>query len=302
MGPAFLRLSPGEQRARFLDISRSCEQHLEEGMTVPGLRWASSAALLPVNRSRNRYSNVFPWDRTRVALRTAKDPASNYINALWVELDGRRYIAAQGPLALTVHHFWAMCWGQAEAQQATSVFIAMLTPLEELGREKCAAYWPLRGEKWDLSQAMERDGLEPADLSVRWVSEATGPGLITTTLALASHGVERIVHHCFYPGWQDTRTPDAVEPLVALSGEISLARAADPAVLPVVHCSAGVGRTGTFIAVDHFLNSDIFATDGDPVYATVQRLREHRMMMVQTVHQYHFLYTVARQLYRELLG
>lgn len=299
--PAYLRLSALEQRERFYQITEACENHVEEGMRgEPASPWALDAATLPQNNGRNRYLNVFPWDRTRVKLDPAVEHASNYINASWVELGRSRFIAAQGPLAATAHHFWAMCFNEAARQHSDVVVVGMVTPLVELGREKCAKYWPDKGEQWDMGPAMRRDGLAPPHLRVAWQSEHQHDDFLVTTLRLEADGEAKTVLHYFYLKWQDTRTPDSVEPLLALSAEISKVKLQAPELVPVIHCSAGVGRTGTFIAIDHFLNSDVLRGGSeDPVVDTVSQLRDARMMMVQTVHQFQFLYAVARRLYEQ---
>lgn len=351
-----LRLSPQtqraldiltrEQRARFAAICAECEDHLADH-ALPNLPWAVSAALSPSNRGRNRYLNVFPWDRTRVKL-PAPDHL-DYINASWVDMGAnRQYIAAQGPLHNTGHHFWAMCYQEAERRGCAAVAICMVTPLVEAGIEKCARYWPLeRAPVLELSHLLAQDHITPA-LTVTWQSETAHPdGFVVTEMTLALPTTTKRVFHYAYLGWRDTRVPESPKPLLALSHVLSEMRAQHPGLVPIVHCSAGVGRTGTFIALDSWcraptspapastfepkseepdnapskraaemLPSHLHLTcanstpsqpskshfsqpeehPDDLVFQTVRRLRRERMMMVQTVHQYTWLYSVAKLL------
>lgn len=298
--PKFLNVSGQEQRTGFREISAYCDKHLTQALEHGSTNspWSVDAAFDPKNRRRNRYSNVLPWDKTRVPL-PVFPLGSDYTNASFVQLNADKYIAAQGPLESTVHHFWAMCFSQAEKMGSQAIFIAMVTPLVEQNREKCCRYWPTKHEvSWDMGKALRAENLGPHDLKVTWLSEEPSNEFLLTKFSLESNGVVKTVHHYYYLGWRDTLTPNSVEPLVILSRRISEAKLADPGLVPVVHCSAGVGRTGTFIAIDHFLKSDLSTTpEKDLVFETVKTLRDHRMMMVQTVHQYCFLYQVARDIY-----
>lgn len=303
--PPFLTLSTAQRRARFNELSRICDHHLEEAYSqVPKSPWSIETAVAAKSRPRNRYLNVFPWDRTRVALPVTGKNGWDYINASWVNLSPEaRYIAAQGPLRGTIHHFWAMCFDQAIKLGSDTVVIAMVTPLVEMGREKCNKYWPSQNHShWDMSEALQRDEIAPGKLTVTWIGEELhNDGFTVTTLSLQSGDISKKVLHFYYEGWQDTKVPDAVEPLISLSEEIAAVRAEYPRVVPIVHCSAGVGRTGTFIAIDylrHFSNP-FDCTSVDPVLDLVKKLRGERMMMVQTEHQYVFLYEVLTRMYKE---
>lgn len=301
--PPFLALSPAQQRSRFSEISLICDHHLEDAFSRRGSPWAVTAATTDESKLRNRYSNVFPFDRTRVTL-PVTDNACDYINASKVNLSPQgQYIAAQGPLRSTVHHFWAMCFDQAVKLGAETVVVAMVTPLVEQGREKCAKYWPLEADpKWDMREALRHDKIKLDDLTVSWMGQTThSDGFVVTNLQLQSGTTTKTVLHYYYEAWQDTKVPDSVEPLISLSEEIASVRDKHPNLVPIVHCSAGVGRTGTFIAVDYLrnLSNPFDGASVDPVFEVVKQLRTDRMMMVQTVHQYQFLYDLLTSMYRE---
>lgn len=290
----FMTLTRTEQRQRFYDITSLCEDHTEQALTQKSHPWTFQAGIERKNGPRNRYSNVFPWDYTRVHLPKSIS-GTDYINASWIKLERNQYIAAQGPLDNTIHHFWAMCFDQAQHQKSDVIFVAMVTPLVEQNREKCAKYWPSKKEgRWDLSKAMREEFVELTDFTLAWVSETVHEDLVMTKLKVECKGVVKTVVHCHYAAWKDTLAPESPRALISLSKEWRRYQKIYPELVPVVHCSAGVGRTGTFIAIDHFLNSSILRTHSDPVFDTVRALRDQRMMMVQTLSQYCFLYDTAR--------
>lgn len=306
----YLSLRAADKRSRFIELTRTYEDHLDRAISYPkeNPHWLVEASLASYNRARNRYTNVLPWDRNRVRL-PAVNGGSDYINALTVTLGSNKYIAAQGPLDSTIHHFWAMCFDQAESQHLDTVIIAMVTPLVEQRREKCAKYWPSMSEAtWQLGPRLAAENLAPTDLSITLESEEMIGDCLLSRLRLRSNGGSKSVLHFHYSGWRDTLVPNSVEPLLQLIDQLNAYREQYPLIVPIIHCSAGVGRTGTFIAIDHFVNSNTLQKKeretgqvgseicDDPIYDTVKSLRNDRMMMVQTVHQYVFLYEVAEGL------
>lgn len=303
--PSFLKLSLGEERAKFLEISQSCNEHLDEGFgEVKGSEWSMSAAHDPVNEKRNRYLNVFPFDKTRVLLPVVSSSNSDYINASWIRMDSEfTYIATQGPTAHTIAHFWAMAFHEARQQNTDDIIIAMMTPLVEQKKEKCVRYWPSQEDPvWDFSEDLHKDGIQPGMLKITWkrLEVLHDDDFIVTELELESPSEKKLVHHYYFRKWEDAKVPQSMEPLIALSQEINRFKTQLPSLVPIIHCSAGVGRTGTFIATDYMLNADPFNKNlDDPVCHLVTKLRNERMLMVQTDHQYMFLYRVARRLFKE---
>ncbi|CAH2353117.1 tyrosine-protein phosphatase 1 [[Candida] railenensis] len=262
------------------------------------------------NRDRNRYSNVFPWDCTRVRLATINpEKYSDYINASHIRLpNDQKYIAAQGPLEETISQFWWMCYNESERNGNDVVVIGMVTPLTENGIVKCSSYWPSDiNEPMDLSESLAGDGLisPNSKFSVHLLSQTFDKegDFITTELNLRFDSKVKKVYHLYYYKWADTKVPPSIDPLVSLSNKInqvkeSYANADD--VVPIIHCSAGVGRTGTFIVVDYLIQcmkkTGGIPKDGDIIGDTVSQLREQRMMMVQTIHQYEYLYRALEQI------
>lgn len=302
--PLFLRLSEGSRRNKFAELNELGASRVEEGIADSvASPWAISEAIRPQNFLKNRYSNIFPWDRTRVKL--LAPPNADFINASHVSLASDHYIAAQGPLDSTIHHFWAMAYHQLEKAGTDTIIVAMVTPLVELGAIKCAKYWPTKTDKpLDLSPELSRERIEPLQLTVEYVGEQLNKDadFVVTELALRSGTKTKRVFHFYYYKWADAKVPPSLDPLLALSRAIRSLQVADPKpIVPIVHCSAGVGRSGTFIAIDHLANSPGLYDSGarDPVFETVLLLRADRMTMVQTVYQYNFLYESLGQLYED---
>ncbi|KAG7828411.1 hypothetical protein KL920_003548 [Ogataea angusta] len=300
--PKFLTQSREALREKYVEINRREKSRLVDTMRHRGQSaWAHEAGAR--NRDRNRYSDVLPFDKNRVRLRSGDN---DYINASWIELtcgDGvGRYIAAQGPTAATWRHFWQMCFEQC----AQEVVIVMLTPLVEGGREKCYKYW---SEK-DFRAG---DGLV-AEFGGARESEGGHFTARHWTLRDEASGAVRPVTQYQFHEWADFSAPEQAASLVELSGRVHSHKTADPVV---VHCSAGVGRSGTFIAVDYFLQhctASLTAPDADdaredlitpvnnhevrdPVLEIVLELRSQRVLMVQQFEQFAFIYDCLRQYY-----
>jgi protein-tyrosine phosphatase len=212
----------------------------------------------PLAQSRNRYPDIYPWAHNRIHLRSLPLP---YINASPIDLGRPRekFIATQGPLEVDggLGHFWEMVW-QEECE-----VVVMLTQAWEDGREKCGAYYPetvgevKQLEGWGSVQCVgltEELRTEVRELKVLKDGGEEGEGA----------GEERVVWHFLFLGWPDHDIPITPEDQKALLELIRVSRfhiqersdEEGEKVTPprLVHCSAGVGRTGTFIALDHLLH------------------------------------------------
>nr|XP_060617079.1 receptor-type tyrosine-protein phosphatase epsilon-like [Anolis sagrei ordinatus] len=242
---------------------------------VSGLLHPCLAGKEPQNLPKNRYKSILPYDGSRVVLQTS-DGKADYINASYI--DGyrapKRFIAAQGPLPGTVQDFWRMVW-----QEKTPV-IVMLTGLVEQNKRKCDQYWPpdVQAEYGDIT----------VTLSNTWAV----PGIVARTFSLKKAGTvtPRKVEHFQCLQWPDHGLPRDPAGLLWLLEEVDRQASEAPSAAPiVVHCSAGVGRTGTFIALDSLLKMGRSEGQVD-VFRCVQRMREQRASMVQTKGQYAFLY------------
>ncbi|XP_026137519.1 receptor-type tyrosine-protein phosphatase F-like isoform X8 [Carassius auratus] len=241
----------------------------------PGQQFTWENSNLEVNKPKNRYANVIAYDHSRVVLTPVDGvPGSDYINANYI--DGYRkqnaYIATQGPLPETLSDFWRMVWEQRAST------IVMMTRLEEKTRIKCDQYWPVRGtETYGMIQVTMLDAVELATYSVR-------------TFALYKNGSseKREVRQFQFMAWPDHGVPEYPTPILAFLRRVKACNPPDAGPM-VVHCSAGVGRTGCFIDIDAMLERMKHEKTVD-IYGHVTCMRAQRNYMVQTEDQYIFIH------------
>ncbi|XP_035877525.1 receptor-type tyrosine-protein phosphatase delta isoform X28 [Phyllostomus discolor] len=241
----------------------------------PGQQFTWEHSNLEVNKPKNRYANVIAYDHSRVLLSAIEGiPGSDYVNANYI--DGYRkqnaYIATQGSLPETFGDFWRMIWEQRSAT------IVMMTKLEERSRVKCDQYWPSRGtETHGLVQVTLLDTVELATYCVR-------------TFALYKNGSseKREVRQFQFTAWPDHGVPEHPTPFLAFLRRVKACNPPDAGPM-VVHCSAGVGRTGCFIVIDAMLERIKHEKTVD-IYGHVTLMRAQRNYMVQTEDQYIFIH------------
>ncbi|XP_049843980.1 tyrosine-protein phosphatase non-receptor type 11-like isoform X2 [Schistocerca gregaria] len=288
----------------------------------------------PENRNKNRYKNILPFDHTRVKLRDVDPsvPGSEYINANYIRPDdeagdsgcGRCYIATQGCLPATTGDFWEMVW-----QENTRV-IVMTTKEVERGKNKCVRYWPEEGQSKDFGRVRVRNLSESstADYTLREFAvsrlppqpqpaplqapDGGGGGDVTDSGSsgggsgqrlqqsqlVAAVGDERKVYHYHFQAWPDHGVPSDPGCVLNFLHDVnarqeSCGAGAGPVL---VHCSAGIGRTGTFIVIDIIL--DQIKRQGldceIDIQRTIQMVRAQRSGMVQTEAQYKFVYLAVQ--------
>ncbi|XP_015419703.1 PREDICTED: receptor-type tyrosine-protein phosphatase delta isoform X28 [Myotis davidii] len=241
----------------------------------PGQQFTWEHSNLEVNKPKNRYANVIAYDHSRVLLSAIEGiPGSDYVNANYI--DGYRkqnaYIATQGSLPETFGDFWRMIWEQRSAT------VVMMTKLEERSRVKCDQYWPSRGtETHGLVQVTLLDTVELATYCVR-------------TFALYKNGSseKREVRQFQFTAWPDHGVPEHPTPFLAFLRRVKTCNPPDAGPM-VVHCSAGVGRTGCFIVIDAMLERIKHEKTAD-IYGHVTLMRAQRNYMVQTEDQYIFIH------------
>eukprot|EP00058_Branchiostoma_floridae_P025608 XP_002611098.1 hypothetical protein BRAFLDRAFT_206063 [Branchiostoma floridae] len=212
-------------------------------------------------------------------------PGSGYIHASYIDgyREERKYIAAQGPMDNTIDDFWRMIW------ETGSTAIVMVTNLEEKGKKKCSQYWPDSGEQ--LYAADSEDGGITVTLAetVPMVDYVTRVLLIRKVWIWPDGDMKsRKVSHFHFTGWPDFGLPRSPMGLLKFRKTVTSTLTADSRPI-VVHCSAGVGRTGTFITIDAMLDM-IKEEQKVDVFGFVSEMRQNRSNMVQTAAQYVFIF------------
>ncbi|XP_077109678.1 receptor-type tyrosine-protein phosphatase S isoform X5 [Ranitomeya variabilis] len=241
----------------------------------PGQQFTWEHSNLEVNKPKNRYANVIAYDHSRVILMPVEGIlGSDYINANYI--DGYRkqnaYIATQGPLPDSFGDFWRMVWEQRSAT------IVMMTRLEEKSRVKCDQYWPSRGaDTYGMIQVTLLDTIELATFCVR-----------TFSLHKNGSSEKREVRQFQFTAWPDHGVPEYPTPFLAFLRRVKTCNPPDAGPI-VVHCSAGVGRTGCFIVIDAMLERIKHEKTVD-IYGHVTLMRSQRNYMVQTEDQYSFIH------------
>ncbi|CAI6339062.1 unnamed protein product [Periconia digitata] len=342
--PAFLRLKKPQLRQNFDHLELAQRQRIQPATSPPHdqlpSQWARCTWPDAINR--NRYANVDPYQTNRVRLHVP-DGHNDYINASPIELTTSksrtplRYIATQGPRSDTVSDFWRMVWHET----TDPAVVVMLTQTHESGREKCFPYYPqalaqpeLKLNPHDeysdgflhnlrlISLADHADAraqireleMSPAPLST---SSSVGPSSASSSPLPATPDPKPHLHpnptetrkicHLLFAGWPDFQVPEGAD-RAALLELIRISRVKNEHNLSnprIVHCSAGVGRSGTFIALDWLLQEldegslDAVPDAADPVADIVDTLRQQRMMMVQGEAQLGFIYDVLRERWRD---
>lgn len=235
-----------------------------------GREQSCSAADLPCNRPKNRFTNILPYDHSRFKLQPVDDEeGSDYINANYVPgyNSPREFIVTQGPLHSTRDDFWRMCW------ESNSRAIVMLTRCIEKGREKCDHYWPF-----------DTLPVYYGDISVTILNDSRYPDWCITELVMCRGDQQRVMRHFHFTTWPDFGVPSPPQTLVRFVR--AFRERIGPEQRPiVVHCSAGVGRSGTFIALDRILQQ-IKHSDVVDIFGIVWQMRKERVWMVQTEQQY----------------
>ncbi|KAM9586047.1 tyrosine-protein phosphatase non-receptor type 9 isoform 3-T3 [Trichechus inunguis] len=247
-------------------------------------------SMSPGNLEKNRYGDVPCLDQTRVKLtKRSGHTQTDYINASF--MDGYKqknaYIGTQGPLENTYRDFWLMVWEQKV------LVIVMTTRFEEGGRRKCGQYWPL-----EKDSRIRFGFLTVTNLSVENMNHYK-----KTVLEIhnAEERQKRQVTHFQFLSWPDYGVPSSAASLIdflrvvrnqqrlAVSSMGARSKAQSPEPPIVVHCSAGIGRTGTFCSLDICL-AQLEELGTLNVFQTVSRMRTQRAFSIQTPEQYYFCY------------
>ena len=281
---------------------RKLKEQYQQLATIKG---NTEEARKNVNNVKNRYPDVLAYDHSRVII--SKVQGTDYINANYMEgfgTDGNAYIAAQGPLGPpkadtptattgaatapqlnTINDFWRMVW---ELNIST---IVMLTNLIEGNRIKCALYWPEDTQNYGRIRVRKIEESRFCDYVIRKFS-------IQRIQVRSNDGLTRQVTQFHFVAWPDHGVP--IFP-IAMIQFVKLVRAyinqtEDGTNAPtLVHCSAGVGRTGTFICLDVILQQLAAGEKVIDVLRETSRLRKRRNYMIQEYLQYEFVHQALNE-------
>ncbi|KAM8924078.1 receptor-type tyrosine-protein phosphatase epsilon [Pelodytes ibericus] len=236
------------------------------------------------NKEKNRYPNILPYDQSRVILTSVDGtPCSDYINASYIDgyKEKNKFIAAQGPKQDTVNDFWRMIWEQKSAT------IVMLTNLKERKEDKCYQYWPDQG-CWlygNIRVSVE-DVIVLVDYTIRkFCIQPVQDGCKAVRLITQLH----------FTSWPDFGVPFTPIGMLKFLKKVKSVNPAHAGPI-IVHCSAGVGRTGTFIVIDAIIDMMNEEKKVD-VFEFVGKIRTQRPQMVQTDMQYSFIYQALLEYY-----
>ncbi|XP_067678553.1 uncharacterized protein [Haliotis asinina] len=242
---------------------------------ISGFTHTYETSQLEGNTGKNRFLQYYPYDYNRVVLdNLPEDPFSDYINASYINGFSRdqAYIAAQAPNKKTVTDFWRMIY------QKNLTRIVMLTNLTEMGKVKCEPYW---SDTRDLEAG-------PFPISVTKVIQRACWVIRELTATVKQTGEHRIFYQFHFTKWPDHGTPDETHLMEFLW---RVRKTPNPDTSPLlVHCSAGIGCTGTYIALDYLLDRALSDHKVD-VFRFACDMRRQRRNMIQTKEQYACVYT-----------
>ncbi|XP_043222927.1 receptor-type tyrosine-protein phosphatase T-like isoform X1 [Amphibalanus amphitrite] len=248
-------------------------QNVPHGLTRPCTR-----GQLAENKHKNRYINLLPYDESRVVLeKVPGDDFSDYINANFVEGYNRPrgYIACQGPKKETKYDFWRMVWQEKVAR------IVMVTNLVEGGKRKCDEYWP-------TERRLRLPGMK---VSLEMVQEYSD--FIVRTFSINHGNLNRVVTQFHYTAWPDHSVPLYPSSLAKFIRTVNGVN--DQAAPTVVHCSAGVGRTGTVILIDSMYQMGQREQAVD-VASHLAVIRQQRANLCANLAQYQLVHQVLVEL------
>ncbi|KAI1732781.1 protein-tyrosine phosphatase domain-containing protein [Ditylenchus destructor] len=265
-------------RLQFQEIEMDNRQDIIESPTL------ENGSIDENNRLKNRYMNIGAVEHTRIHIHSGIS-SDGYINANFIDScdSHNAYIATQAPLPHTFSDFWTMIW-----QENCNVIVA-ITNLVEGGRVKCDQYWPPT-----LRATMAFDNFQ-LTLDSEQQNSVFVHRIITLRALNCPPGTsERTIHQVHFTSWPDHAVPQTVFPLLYFLNYVSEIEQTGPIV---VHCSAGVGRSGSFILIDS-MRRHLLQCDRINIQAHLRHIRRQRSHLVQTLDQYIFCHDVLSQLIR----
>ncbi|KAJ4024041.1 hypothetical protein NW752_002607 [Fusarium irregulare] len=320
--PAFLESSLQNIDFKFQELQWAERERVQEGTKNEAdqdFKWGTFKQVdVQEKGAMDRYVNIKPWNHNRIKLQVPEQEL-DYVNASEItvpsvsdpDTEPLRYIAMQGPTIPSIDYVWRMI---AE-QMSSPAVIVQLTTMAEGGVVKCHQYFPDDEEQptWTLNEHDAWNDNWQAQVTYDSYEELADGAIEKRKLLMRLNDEEepRVVWHLLYRRWPDFGVPeledlDGFFDLMQLSRELSA-----PTNPRIIHCSAGVGRTGTFITLEHlmrelemgtFENYDEPNEGPDLIFETVDLLREQRVGMVQGRPQLLFIYQVMRKLWQDKYG
>ncbi|XP_034095320.1 receptor-type tyrosine-protein phosphatase-like N [Gymnodraco acuticeps] len=244
---------------------------------------AVSIAQSDANAKKNRCAQSAPYDHSRVKLKAEVNPSrSDYINASTIiEHDPRMpaYIATQGPLSHTISDFWQMVWENG------CTVIVMMSALVEDGEKQCDRYWPDEGSSlyhiYEVNLVSEHIWCN--DFLVR-----------SFYLKNVQTQETRTLTQFHFLSWPAQGIPPATRPLLDFRRKVNKCYRGRSCPI-IVHCSDGIGRTGTYILIDMVLNRMAKGVKEIDIAATLEHVRDQRSGMVRTKDQFEFALTAVAE-------
>ncbi|XP_036384371.1 receptor-type tyrosine-protein phosphatase alpha isoform X2 [Megalops cyprinoides] len=274
-----------EMNRRMADDNKLFREEFN-ALPVCPIQASCDAASKEENKEKNRYVNILPYDHSRVHLSSLDGvPDSDFINASYINgyQEKNKFIAAQGPKEETVNDFWRMIWEQNTAT------IVMVTNLKERKECKCAQYWPDQG-CWTYGNI--RVSVEDVTVLVDYTIRKF---CIQQVGDVSGKKPQRLVTQFHFTSWPDFGVPFTPIGMLKFLKKVKTCNPQYAGPI-VVHCSAGVGRTGTFIVIDAMLDM-MGAERKVDVFGFVTRIRAQRCQMVQTDMQYVFIFQAMLEHY-----
>ncbi|CAD5231393.1 unnamed protein product [Bursaphelenchus xylophilus] len=257
-------------REEFMEMKRYCPPDMN--VTAFQIHWEAG---------RNRYKDVPCQEKARVIVKWP-GVSHDYIHANYMPtpVSDKRYICTQGPLDNTIADFWRM----TILEQSESII--MLCNVKEKGMDKCAQYWPLKeGESATFEGIVVTNlGVTPLGGSDKTVMRT----ILKLTYTLEGKKSQREVRHYQWMDWPDRGVPTVGHTIFDL---LSSVRGTKKPI--IVHCSAGIGRTGSIVAISFIMERFQNGQPCEDMPVIFKELRDHRPYSIQNDVQYLFVHRVV---------
>ena len=240
------------------------------------LRYDCEYGFLGLNYNKNKFKMIYPYDKSRVVIKDTSSCENDYVNASHIPgvYTTEHFIAAQAPKPNTLKSFWHMVWEQGVRT------IVNLSNILEQGRRKYTMYWPE-----NIGDSIEYGAVSVSFQKEEILAEYTVRDFLVS--GVSNRKIRTRQYH--YTAWLDQSAPLLCNKLLAFIQMVKDRERKINSSPILVHCTAGVGRTGTFIAL-YNLQDAIDQGVSISVFRLVNEMREHRPHMVQTFLQYKYIY------------